>query len=282
MVSAINSLIENYPDLAVCREELMKACELLSHSFKQGGKTLICGNGGSAADSEHIVGELMKGFISKRPLPEAVRREFRHAFPEEGDFLADHLQGALPCISLLSQSSLISAFANDVSAETVYAQQVYGYGRKEDVLLAISTSGNSANVIRAVQVAKVLGMRSIGLSGAGGGKFLGLCDITIRAPRKLTHQIQEMHLPIYHALCMALEEEFFGPQAAARGETGPASRAETDANVGLAAGKPVARMEANARWDANAGTLDDNRRERAAKKAVPGGIAGKQGDKAKG
>lgn len=209
MVSSFTELTKAYPDLQLCTKELNKAFQLLSNSFHQGGKTLICGNGGSAADSEHIVGELMKGFISKRPLSDSVRERFRQAFPEEGDYLTDHLQGALPTISLLSHTALISAFSNDVSAEMVYAQQVYGYGKRGDVLLAISTSGNSANVVRAVQVAKVSGLVTIGLTGKQGGKLNQLCDVTIRAPRELTHQVQELHLPIYHALCIALEEEFF-------------------------------------------------------------------------
>lgn len=213
MVASIDSLIRTYPDLHLCKNELNKAVELLTDSFRQGGKTLICGNGGSAADSEHIVGELMKGFISKRPLPEHIRQNFRQVFPQEGDYLADHLQGALPCISLLSHTALISAFSNDVCAEMVYAQQVYGYGNKGDVLLAISTSGNSANVVRAVQVAKVSGLVTIGLTGKQGGKLHDLCDVTIRVPRELTHRVQELHLPVYHALCIALEEEFFNKPA---------------------------------------------------------------------
>lgn len=210
MTIALESLIKTYPDLEICQPGLYQAFTLLKNSFAQGGKILICGNGGSAADSEHIVGELMKGFILRRPLPEKVRQRFKDYFPEEGDYLADHLQGALPAISLVSHSALISAFVNDVAAETVFAQQVYGYGRKGDILLAISTSGNSANVVRAVQVAKVLGLSTIGLTGNKGGKLSELCDVTIKAPRDQTHQIQELHLPIYHALCISLEAEFFG------------------------------------------------------------------------
>ncbi len=210
MTQAIEDLIKTYPDLEVCRQDLEESCAILKNSIRSKGKLLICGNGGSAGDSEHIVGELMKGFISKRPLPEEMRQRFRDAFPEEGDFLADHLQGAIPAISLVSHSALITAFINDVTAETVYAQQVYGYGQETDTLLAISTSGNSANVVRAVQVAKVLGLATIGLTGRKGGKLLDLCDVTIRVPRELTHHIQELHLPVYHALCIALEDEFFG------------------------------------------------------------------------
>ncbi len=210
MTPAFEELYKHYPDLIFCREAFEGAYKLLREAYKQKGKLLICGNGGSAADSEHIAGELMKGFISKRPVPEHMRKKLKELFPEEGDFLADNLQGALPTISLVSHSALITAFINDVTAETVFAQQVYGYGQEGDALLAISTSGNSANVVRAVQVAKALNLKTIGLTGQGGGRLSELCEVTIKAPRKLTHQIQELHLPIYHALCIALEEEFFG------------------------------------------------------------------------
>lgn len=210
MTSAIRALIDTYPDLSVCKNDLESAFELLKSTYQQKGKLLICGNGGSAADSEHIAGELMKGFVSKRPLPDKMRRRFRELFPEEGDFIADNLQGALPTISLVSHSALMTAFINDVSAETVFAQQVYGYGQKGDALLAISTSGNSANVVRAAQVARALELQTIGLTGAGGGKLSDLCEVTIKVPREETHRIQELHLPVYHALCIALEEAFFG------------------------------------------------------------------------
>ena len=215
MTQAINTLIDSYPDLEICRHDLNSAFSILKESYSQNGKMLICGNGGSAADSEHIVGELMKGFLSKRPIPESVRQKFKDLFPEEGDYLADHLQGALPAISLVSHSALITAFSNDVTAETVYAQQVYGYGLPGDVLLAISTSGNSANVVRAVQVAKALGLGTIGLTGKKGGKLSELCDVTIKTPRDQTHQVQELHLPVYHALCIALEYTFFNNSQAA-------------------------------------------------------------------
>lgn len=209
MNPAFTSLMEFYPALAPCGDDLQHAFELLKESFQKNGKLLICGNGGSAADCEHIVGELMKGFLSKRPITPAIRKLFEERLPNDGAFLADHLQGALPAISLASHSALISAFSNDVTEETAFAQQVYGYGRHHDVLLAISTSGNSANVLRAVQVAKVMGLSTIGLSGISGGKIAEFCDVTIKVPRKLTHEIQELHLPVYHSICRALEKEFF-------------------------------------------------------------------------
>ena len=209
MNPVFNQLYTSYPELQACHQDLQNAFLMLYKAFRQKRKLLICGNGGSASDSQHIVGELMKGFRSQRPLPKATRRLFEERLPVSGKFLADHLQGALPAISLSSHTALISAFTNDVSAEMVYAQQVYGYGRHRDVLLGISTSGNSANITRAAEVAKVIGLQTIGLTGEGGGKLSELCDITIRVPKTETYQVQELHLPVYHALCMALEEAFF-------------------------------------------------------------------------
>ena len=205
----LDRLMRKFPDLAECREDIEQAFETLKKTYRGGGKLLVCGNGGSAADSEHIVGELMKGFMSKRPLPDAEREAFSAVFPQDAGFLSDHLQGALPAISLVSQSALIAAVANDVSPDMIFAQQVYGYGRPGDTLLGLSTSGNSANVVRAVQVAKVKGLHTIGLTGRGGGRLKEICDVTIRVPMDSTPDIQERHLPIYHALCMMLEEEFF-------------------------------------------------------------------------
>lgn len=213
MNPAFISLMESYPALQACGDDIQLAFELLQESFQKNGKLLICGNGGSAADSEHMVGELMKGFRTKRPLTQANRKLFEERLPNDGAFIADHLQGALPAISLVSHSALITASSNDVTAETVFAQQVYGYGRHHDVLFAISTSGNSANVLRAVQVAKAIGLATIGLSGSSGGKIAEYCDVTIKVPSQLTHQIQELHLPVYHSLCRALELEFFPEEA---------------------------------------------------------------------
>jgi D-sedoheptulose 7-phosphate isomerase len=187
-----------------------RAFELLKSCYEQGGKLMICGSGGSAADSEHIVGELMKGFKLKRSLPEAARVKLTEAFPQEGAHLADQLQGALPALSLVSQTALITAVANDVDADLIYAQQVYGYGRPGDALLGISTSGNSANILHALRVARTLGLHTVGLTGRGGGEMKALCDVTICVPEDETLQIQERHLPVYHALCELLEQAFFG------------------------------------------------------------------------
>ncbi|MDF2671231.1 MAG: hypothetical protein K0R67_3537 [Paenibacillus sp.] len=202
------SLLDNYPKLASCGSSIKEAFELLSESYHGYGKLLVCGNGGSASDAEHIVGELMKGFMLRRPLSSEQTSLF-DLDTAEGQFLADHLQGALPAISLVSHSSLISAVANDTSAEIVFAQQVYGYGRPGDALLGLSTSGNSKNVVNAIHVAKALKLKTIGMTGPGGGKMLELCDVTIRVPAEGTPAIQELHLPVYHALCRMLEYEFF-------------------------------------------------------------------------
>jgi len=210
MRKALQRLLERYPDLAPCREDIEKAHELLRNCYASGGKALICGNGGSAADSEHIVGELMKGFMSKRPLPAEERTRFTELYGEEGAYLADRLQGALPAISLVSHTALMTAYANDVAPDMVFAQQVYGYGRPGDVLVGITTSGNSANVVRAVQVAKARGLAAVGLTGRTGGKLAALCDVTIRVPYDATPDVQERHLPIYHTICIMLEEDFFG------------------------------------------------------------------------
>ncbi len=206
----LRQLTQKYPELADCAPAVVKAAQLLEECFRAGGKLLVCGNGGSAADSEHIVGELMKGYYLQRPVSADLRARLAAQFPEQGAYLADHLQGTLPAISLVSQVSLMTAFINDVAADTVYAQQVLGYGRPGDVLLGLSTSGSSANVLHAMRVARVLGLHTIGLSGRKGGKMGEVCDVLIRVPLDQTPDIQEKHEAIYHALCAHLEERFFG------------------------------------------------------------------------
>jgi D-sedoheptulose 7-phosphate isomerase len=205
----VEQLIFSYPGLDVCAADIKDALSLLRDCYRGGGKVLTCGNGGSASDAEHIVGELVKGYRLKRPMPTEARRKLTAASPEDDDYLADHLQGGLPAISLVSQTSLLSAIANDTAADMVYAQQVYVYGREGDVLIGISTSGNSMNVVRAMQVARAFGLRTIGLTGRTGGKLKPLCDVCIRVPANDTTLVQERHLPIYHILCAILEEEFF-------------------------------------------------------------------------
>jgi phosphoheptose isomerase len=209
MNDVLNILIDRYPDLEICKEDIFAAFELIRNCYREKGKVMTCGNGGSASDSEHIVGELMKGFKSKRLLPSSFKDQIRNLFPENGDYLGSHLQGALPAIALTSNSTLNTAFANDVAADMIFAQQVYGYGNKGDILIGLSTSGNSVNVIHAFQVAKAKGLITIGFTGQSAGKMIGLCDVTIRVPRTSTPDIQELHLPVYHAICLMLENEFF-------------------------------------------------------------------------
>ncbi len=209
MNDILNALWEKYPDLETCKSDILMAFELISKCYRKNGKLLICGNGGSASDSEHIVGELMKGFKSNRFLPLQFKEKIQNIFPEISDYITGHLQGALPAISLTSNSVLNTAFANDVAADMVFAQQVFGYGNPGDILWGISTSGNSINVIRALQVAKAKEMVNIGLTGLTGGKMLNLCDVIIRVPRISTPDIQELHMPVYHAMCLMLEQEFF-------------------------------------------------------------------------
>jgi phosphoheptose isomerase len=202
-------LVQKRPELAICSKNIQEAFNLLSAAFQNGGKLLVCGNGGSAADAEHIVGELMKGFWHKRALDNGERQRMIDISSEDGEYLADYLQGALPVISLVSQTSLITAFANDVDPDLIFAQQVYGYGVSSDVLLGISTSGKARNVLYAMQVAKALGMKTIALTGKDDNKLRDFSDVSICVPSVQTPSIQEMHISVYHSLCSMLEEEFF-------------------------------------------------------------------------
>ena len=204
------ALARNYPDLAPCLPDIEAALNLLTVAFAGRGKLLVCGNGGSAADADHIVGELVKGFMLPRPVPAALRARLQEGHGEAGRYLADHLQGGLPAIALAAHSALATAFANDVAADLVFAQQVHVYGQPGDVLLALSTSGRSANVLHALRVARTQGLRTIGLTGRSGGGMAPLCDVLVRAPFDETPRIQERHLPVYHALCIAVEAHFFG------------------------------------------------------------------------
>lgn len=208
-LAKIDTLIERYPALSVCRTPLTKAVEAICTAYHNGGKVMVCGNGGSASDAEHIVGELMKGFVKKRPVSEELYAKLKAVCPNEADYLRENLQGALPAISLMNAVALNSAFANDQAPDLAMAQQVLGLGQPEDVLIGISTSGNSANVIYAVQLAKTLGITTIGLIGSRHCRMQNLCHIVIAAPEMETYKIQEYHLPIYHALCIAAENEFF-------------------------------------------------------------------------
>lgn len=200
----IETLMERYPQLEVCKKDILSSVEMLIETFQTGKKLLVCGNGGSASDSEHIVGELMKGFI----LPRKLDKDLVNKINDEE--LSSCLQYGLPAISLVSEVALSTAFSNDQLPSAVFAQQVLGYGKKGDTLLCISTSGNSLNCIYAAKVAKAIGMNVISLTGKKNSKLELLSDLTIKATESETFKIQELHLPIYHAICLALEEEFFG------------------------------------------------------------------------
>jgi phosphoheptose isomerase len=207
------SLLARFPELGCAADDIMSAFSILRTCYadqKAPGKVLLCGNGGSASDAEHIAGELLKGFLLRRRVPPEVRARLAEAWGDaDGAHLADNLQGALPAIALVSQSAISTAFANDVAPDMVFAQQVYAYGRPGDVLFALSTSGNSCNIVNAAKVAKTLGMKVVGMTAAGGGQLARLCDAAIRVPAGETHLAQEYHLPVYHALCAMVESELF-------------------------------------------------------------------------
>ena len=206
----LNHLIERYPELVVCREDINNAYELMEEAYSNCRKLLVCGNGGSASDSEHIVGELMKEFKLKRKVYSDHAAVLKEIDPELGQTLAEHLQGALPAISLTGHSSLQTAYMNDAVPELVFAQQVNGYGKPGDVFLGISTSGNSKNVLYAAVNAKAKGLKVIGLTGAKENRLMKYADVCIRVPEAETYKIQELHLPVYHCLCLMLEDHFFG------------------------------------------------------------------------
>ncbi len=199
----LKDLLVRYPELCPCKDDILKAIELIKTSFQNEGKLLLCGNGGSAADCDHIVGELMKGFKKKRTLSKSMIDKINDSN------LTNQLQYGLPAISLVSQTALTTAFSNDQMPEAVFAQQVLGYGKKEDVLLCISTSGNSKNCVYAAKVAKILNLKVISLTGNKKCDLQELSDCIIQVPNDVTFRIQEYHLPIYHTICMILEEEFF-------------------------------------------------------------------------
>lgn len=209
-MNQLELLLTRYPALKVCENDVEKAYRLLENTYEQDGKTLACGNGGSASDAAHIVGELMKSFVKMRGIGNAEQKIKDTLDKEEADYIVKNLQGTLSAISLHGELALVSAFANDVAPDMIFAQQVLGYGKKGDSLIAMSTSGNSANVVRAVQVANALGLHTIGLTGQKGGKLKEICACCICVPETETFKIQELHLPVYHTLCLMLEQRFFG------------------------------------------------------------------------
>ena len=210
----LNELIERYPVLADSVSNIEKAADIMIESYQNGGKLLICGSGGSASDALHIVGELMKSFVQDRFLDGAFCEKLRDIAGEDGDYLLANLEGALPAIALVENAALDTAFSNDVAGDLSFAQQTYGYGKEGDVLLAISTSGNSRSGVLAAKVALAKGMKVIALTGEGGGKLGKLADVCVSVPDKETYRVQELHLPIYHSLCLILEDEFFGEEGA--------------------------------------------------------------------
>ena len=205
----LKELLTRYPALKECREDIEKAVDMVTKCYKSGGKLLLCGNGGSCADCDHITGELMKGFLKKRALSEQQKDVMKRRYPQITDDYLNKLQGALPAIALPSFTALNAAFCNDVDPELIYAQSLIGLGNENDVLMCISTSGNSKNVYAAAVVGKSLGLTVIGLTGKSGGKIGEIADICIQVPETETFKIQEYHLPVYHYICAAVEDIFF-------------------------------------------------------------------------
>lgn len=203
-------MLNRYSVLQHLEQPILKAAGLLIETFKNGGKVLVCGNGGSCSDADHIVGELMKSFEGHRPLDDEFQQKIKELSPERGNMLAEKLQQGLPAISLTAHDALITAIANDINGDVIFAQQVTGLGNKGDVIIGLSTSGNSKNVIDAFIVAKAKGLITIGLTGETGGKMKEWSDILINVPEKRTAYVQELHLPVYHVLCRMIEKELFG------------------------------------------------------------------------
>lgn len=208
-IDHLKLLIRRYPVLAPIEGQIEQAYRILEQCYEAGGKLLVAGNGGSCADSEHIVGELMKGFLKKRQAGEEMEKALLKADPKRGKELAAKLEGALPAIALTGHPGLSTAFLNDVDGRLIIAQQVYGYGKPEDVFLGISTSGNAANLLYGAAVARAKGMKVVGLTGKDGGELGKTADVAVIVPDQETYRIQELHLPIYHTLCLMLEERFF-------------------------------------------------------------------------
>lgn len=205
----IDQLIARYPSLSVCKADIEKAAEALIKCFENGGKLLVAGNGGSCADSDHITGELLKSFCKKRRPSEDFITKIKSIDSETGSYLSDKLQGSLPAIALTNNTALMTASLNDVDGNVMFAQQVNGYGNKGDVFLGISTSGNSKDIVYPTVVAKAKGLVTVALTGKNGGKLKELADISIVVPQNETFMIQELHLPVYHALCLEIEEHFW-------------------------------------------------------------------------
>lgn len=203
-------LVERYPKLESVKQDIIKAYLLMEECYEHDRKLLIAGNGGSAADAEHIAGELMKRFKTPRPVPVEFAEKLKRIDPSRGEDLAKNLERGLMAIPLVAHEALTTAYINDVNGIGVFAQQLYGFGRPGDVFLGISTSGNSENIVSATVVARALGIKVIGLTGGNGGELAKVADVTIKVPESETYMIQELHLPVYHCLCLMLEDRFFG------------------------------------------------------------------------
>ena len=205
----INAFFDRHADLVPLKEQIIEACETLITAFESGNQLLLCGNGGSCADCDHIAGEFLKGFLLKRPANADFQKEMAEKYGDWGTDIAGKLQQGLPTISLVTHSAAISAFENDVDPELIYAQQVLAYGKPGDVLIGISTSGGAKNVAAAVVTANTLGLHTIGLTGKTGGKLAELADLALIMPKNETYRIQEDHLAVYHLLCAVVEYEMF-------------------------------------------------------------------------
>jgi len=206
----LDHLMQKYPQLSGLRDIIREAAEAIIKTYSAGGKLLICGNGGSCSDSDHIVGELMKSFEKQRPLEKSFKKRFEEISPSRGKYLAEKLQHGLPAISLPAHSALTTAISNDIGPDLVFAQQLIGYGNENDILIGISTSGNSQNIIDACITAKAMNMTVIGITGKTGGKMKEYSDILINVPEDLTASAQELQLPVYHTLCRIVENHFYG------------------------------------------------------------------------
>lgn len=204
----LSELLTRYPKLKVCEKDICNTVEILVENYNNGNKILLCGNGGSSSDAEHVSGELLKGFLSKREMNTSLHPEFLK-FGEDGKKLINNLQSGIKAISLGSFQSALTAYLNDADPDLVYAQLMYALGVKDDILWVLSTSGNSKNIYYAVLGAKALGLKTIGMTGESGGIIKEICDICIKVPETETFKVQELHLPVYHFLCAGLESELF-------------------------------------------------------------------------
>jgi D-sedoheptulose 7-phosphate isomerase len=205
----LNRFCERHPELSGVRDYIAQAAELIIKSYTAGGKLLICGNGGSSSDSQHLVGELMKSYECERPLDISLKKRLAVISAERGKYLAEKLEHGLPAISLSAHTSLTSAICNDKDPNLVFAQQIIGYGMEKDILIGISTSGNSQNVVDACITAKALNIKTIGITGKAGGRMKQFCDVLINVPEERTADVQELQLPVIHILCRIVETHFY-------------------------------------------------------------------------